>query len=57
MELKKVKATEEFLNYRNAVLGLPKKDFRALKAGKIVSIPVSLYKKNPGLYKGVKDGD
>ena len=56
----KVKATKEFNDYRCNVLGLDKKDFRALQAGKVVEVKSELVKKYPQIFKvdkGVKDGD
>jgi len=53
----KVKAEEDFKYYRNMVLKLDKKDFRALKAGKIVDINKSKIDDYPYLYKEVKDGN
>lgn len=52
----KVKATDEFKHYRNAVLGLDIKDFRALQAGKVVDVKSELIKKYPQIFKEVKDG-
>lgn len=40
-----VKANNNFKDLRNLVLGLEKKDFRALQAGKEVEITKSLYDK------------
>ena len=57
------KATELFKHYRNAVLGLDKKDFRALQAGKAVNVDKELIDKYPYLFeevsktKEVKNGD
>ena len=51
----KVKATKEFMNYRNASLKLPKKDFRALQAGKIVDVKKEDVAKYPHIYE-VLDG-
>ena len=52
----KVKATEQFKHYRNASLGLDKKDFRKLQAGKEVDIPKSKYDEYPHIYKVFKVG-
>ena len=56
-----VKATKEFKNYRCIVLGLDKKDFRALQAGKAVKVDKEIINKFPGLFKeekkAVKNGD
>lgn len=53
----KVKASEKFKDYRNKVLGLDKKDFRALQQGKIVDIEKKLIDKHPRAFIEVKDGD
>lgn len=55
VKLKEV--TADLTGYRNAVLKLPKKDFRALQAGKKVKIPQSIADRFPDLFKGVKNGD
>lgn len=57
----RVKATKEFKFYRNQVLGLSKKDFRALQAGQSVEIEEKLINKYPELFikdekKVVKNG-
>ena len=41
----KVTASKTFNTYRNAVLGLDKKDFRDLQAGKIVDVKPETVKK------------
>ena len=51
----KVKAKEDFKYYRCNVLGLEKKDFRALQAGKIVDIDKELYNKYSYLYEIQKE--
>ena len=53
----RVKATKKFKYFRNASLKLPKKDFRDLKAGKIVEIDKNKYEQHPQIYEEVKDGD
>ena len=45
------KATKLFNQYRNKVLGLPSKDFRALQSGKAVSVPAELLSKYPQLFQ------
>ena len=55
----KVTANENFKHYRNAVLGLDLKDFRALQKGKIVDIPQKVLDKCPAAFietKELKDG-
>lgn len=52
-----VKATPEFATYRNQVLGLPKKDFRALQDGKPKEIKKELYEKYPMIFQEVKNGN
>ena len=51
----KVKALPGFMNYRNKVLGLPKKDFRALQQGKEALIPKDF--KYMKVVEEVKDGN
>ncbi len=46
----KVKATKEFMAYRNASLKLPKADFRKLQAGKIVDVPKNKIDERPHIY-------
>jgi hypothetical protein len=63
----KVKAGERFNFYRNKVLDLPVKDFRALQAGKEVEVLKSIVDKHPKAFievalkvketKGDKDGN
>ena len=53
----KVTASENFKHYRNAVLGLDKKDFRALQAGKVVDVKADIVKKyNTAFIKNLKEG-
>jgi len=54
-ESKKIRVTGDLTGYRNAVLGLPVKDFRALKEGKDALIPVELMKYK--IFTEVKNGD
>jgi len=49
------KATELFKDYRNAVLKLDKKDFRALQDGKAVDIKKEIVDKYPYLFEKVKE--
>ena len=51
----KVKAKDDFRYYRNQVLGLDIKDFRNLKAGKIVDISKDKIDEYPYLYEIVKE--
>jgi hypothetical protein len=59
----KVRANDSFKWYRNVVLKLDKKDFRALQAGKIVDLAKEQVDKYPHIYEVVptarelKDGD
>ena len=54
----KVKANESFQEYRNKVLGLPKKDFRALQRGDIVPVSREFFRKyNHIIYEVKKDGN
>lgn len=46
-----MKATEEFKNYRCVVLGISKKDFRELQAGKDVDVSSAVVAKFPNLFK------
>ena len=51
-----MKATEEFKKYRCAVLGISKKDFRDLQAGKDVDVDPKIVKKYPLAFtKGEKN--
>ena len=56
-----VKATKLFKDYRCVVLGLEKKDYRALQAGKAVKVDKEIINKFPKLFKeekkAVKNGD
>jgi len=50
-----VKASALFKDYRNQVLGLPKKDYRDLQAGKLVKVDEKILKKYPQCFvKGDK---
>jgi glutathione peroxidase-family protein len=40
----KVTASENFKHYRNSVLGLDAKDFRALQSGKVVDVKNEIVK-------------
>ena len=51
----KVKATQVFKMFRNTTLGLPKKKYRDLQAGKVVNIPREIYKKYILLFLEVKE--
>ena len=51
----KVTAGENFNQYRNIVLGLDKKDYRALQSGKIVEITKAQLDKCPNAYIEVKN--
>ncbi len=51
----KVKATKEFMSYRNASLKLPKADYRKLQAGKIVDVPKNKIDERPYLYTIIGD--
>ena len=56
MELKKgkmIRVTGDISDYRNMVLGLPTKDFRALQAGKSAMIPIELFNKRNKVFKEV----
>ena len=53
----KVKASVKFNTYRCVALGLDKKDFRALQAGKTVDIEKKLVEKHPRAFIEVKDGN
>jgi len=55
-ESKKIRVVGDVSKYRNAVLGLPVKDFRALKQGKEALIPMEIFKKFK-IFTEVKDGD
>ena len=55
MELKKIKVTGNLKGYRNMVLGLPLKDYRALQAGKEALIPIELFKKRKDLFTEVRE--
>lgn len=50
----KVKAGGEFHHYRNKVLGLPVKDFRALQDGKTLLVDRSIYDNHPKAFEEVK---
>ena len=50
----KVKAGERFNFYRNKVLGLPVKDFRALQSGKEIEVLQSIVDNHPKAFKIVK---
>jgi len=56
MDIKNIKvvAVEGFVQYRNQVLGLAKKDFRALQAGKEATIPLSTYEEYSKIFKKVE---
>ena len=49
----KVKATDKFKYYTNAVLKLDKKDFRSLQAGKTVDILKNKIDDYPHIYENV----
>jgi len=49
-----VKATKLFKTYRCAVLGLDKKDYRALQAGKAVKVDKKIIDKYPQCFAKVK---
>jgi len=53
----KVKANDSFKWYRNVVLKLDKKDFRALQAGKIVDLKKEDVEKFPHIYEVIQDGN
>jgi len=50
----KVKAGERFNFYRNKVLDLPGKDFRALQAGNEVEVLKSIVAKHPKAFEEIK---
>lgn len=55
----KVTASQVFNTYRNAVLGLDKKDFRNLQKGKVIDVKKELVDRNPDAFietKEIKDG-
>ena len=53
--MKNVKATADLFRYRNQVLGLPKKQFRDLQAGKTVKIDDEDFNKYPRCYVEIKE--
>jgi hypothetical protein len=53
----KVKATSLFADYRNFVLKLSKKDYRALQAGEEAVINRDVFSKYSHLFKEIKNGD
>jgi hypothetical protein len=56
-ELVTVKALAPFGAYRNKVLGLPLKSFRALQLGEVVEIARPIYEQYLYLFEEIKDGD
>ena len=54
-KMKNVKATADLFKYRNLVLGLSKKQFRDLQAGKVVKISESDFDKYPKCYVEIKE--
>ena len=51
----KVTAGKNFKQYRNAVLGLDKKDFRALQSGKVIDITKGQFEDCPDAYIEIKN--